>query len=109
MVREVPVLDGGSAVRREAIEALCRRFAVRRLALFGSAARGTADPVSSDLDFLVEFAPPADGNRFRQFMGLKLELEALYGRAVDLVSASAVTNRRFRDAVEHDAVEVYAA
>ncbi len=41
---------------RSEIAALCRRFGVRRLAVFGSAARGADfDPQRSDVDFLVEF------------------------------------------------------
>lgn len=36
--------------------AICRRFGVRRLDVFGSASRGTDfDPEHSDVDFLVEF------------------------------------------------------
>jgi predicted nucleotidyltransferase len=38
--------------RRE-IESLCARHGVRRLELFGSAARGQFDPAKSDVDFLV--------------------------------------------------------
>ena len=34
-----------------ALQALCRRFGVRRLDLFGSAATGRFDPALSDLDF----------------------------------------------------------
>ena len=40
---------------REEISALCRRYGVRRLELFGSAATEVFDPPRSDLDFLVEF------------------------------------------------------
>jgi predicted nucleotidyltransferase len=46
--------------KREALTALCRRFGVARLELFGSAARGTDfAPASSDLDFLVTLTPAA--------------------------------------------------
>jgi predicted nucleotidyltransferase len=39
-----------------ALAELCRRYHVRRLEVFGSAARGyDFDPFSSDADFLVEF------------------------------------------------------
>jgi predicted nucleotidyltransferase len=41
--------------KEEAVAVLCRRFGVRRLELFGSAVKGTFDPGTSDLDFLVEF------------------------------------------------------
>lgn len=48
---------------RDALADLCRRYDVRRLELFGSAARGDFDLRSSDLDFLVEFAPLSAGQR----------------------------------------------
>lgn len=39
-----------------ALAALCRRYDIRRLSLFGSTLRGTNRP-DSDLDLLVEFEP----------------------------------------------------
>lgn len=41
--------------RRQEIAELCRRFRVRRLDLFGFAAKGALRPQSSDLDFIVLF------------------------------------------------------
>lgn len=66
----------------EALPDLRRRFAVLRLGVFGSLARGEAGP-DSDVDVLVEFDGPAtlDG-----FMGLKMELENLLGTRVDLAT-----------------------
>jgi predicted nucleotidyltransferase len=52
----------------------------RRLALFGSFARGEARP-DSDVDLLVEL----DERTFDRYMDLKLHLEDLLGRRVDLV------------------------
>ncbi|HEY3874387.1 MAG TPA: nucleotidyltransferase domain-containing protein, partial [Candidatus Kapabacteria bacterium] len=43
-------------VDRTKLEALCREYHVKRLALFGSALRGEDTP-GSDLDLLVEFEP----------------------------------------------------
>src|SRR4051794_15957826 len=62
--------------RRQAdIAALCRRFGVRRLTLFGSAARETDfDAQSSDVDFLVEFDAP-EGASLAQFLDLRTALE----------------------------------
>jgi predicted nucleotidyltransferase len=49
------------AEKQESLAALCRRFGVARLEVFGSAARGVDFDVSeSDVDFLVEFRPQAD-------------------------------------------------
>ena len=44
-----------------ALKDLCTRYRVERLDLFGSAAQDDFDPESSDLDFLVEFAPMSPG------------------------------------------------
>lgn len=62
-----------------------RRLGVRRLGLFGSAARGEATD-ASDLDFLVEF----DHKTFDAYMGVKELLEGLFQRRIDLVIAEAV-------------------
>ena len=57
-----------------------RRHKVRKLGLFGSAARSEASG-QSDLDFLVEF----EEKSFDNYMDLKFFLEGLFGRKVDLV------------------------
>ena len=64
------------ALRREEVRALCRRFGVRRLALFGSAARDDFDPERSDLDFLYEFEAKPPGGYADAFFGLKESLES---------------------------------
>ena len=48
----IPLIE----VKRTEVGELCRRYGVRRLEVFGSAARGSFDPETSDLDFLVELA-----------------------------------------------------
>jgi len=63
------------SLHREELRALCRRFHVRRLDVFGSAARGDFDPVRSDLDFLVEFDPSEpDALSLKTFFGFKESL-----------------------------------
>jgi hypothetical protein len=46
----------------DAVARLCRHHDVRRLALFGSAAREDFDPLRSDVDFLMDFEPMAPGS-----------------------------------------------
>jgi predicted nucleotidyltransferase len=72
------------AQRRAEVEALCRRYHVRRLELFGSAASGQDQPGESDLDFLVEFDPLPPG-------------------------ASAIKNPYLRQSVEHTKALLYAS
>jgi predicted nucleotidyltransferase len=62
--------------------ALRKKYGVKSLAVFGSMARGD-DHEGSDVDVLVTFEGPAT---FRGFMGLKLDLEELCGRRVDLLT-----------------------
>ena len=60
---------------RQEIAALCRRFGVRRLELFGSGTSRDFDPQSSDLDFLVDFGADGDQDLFHRYFGLKLASE----------------------------------
>lgn len=95
-------------IDRHAIEALCLKYAVRRLLLFGSAGTDRFDEVTSDIDFLVEF-DDAPVSRFDAYFGLKEDLEALFGRPVDLVSAAALENPYFAESVASTSRELYAA
>lgn len=82
------------ADRRPDFAALCRRYGVARLEVFGSAARGDDfAPERSDADFLVTFLPAARDD-LSAFADLKEALEALLGRPVDLVERQAVEASR---------------
>ena len=93
------------------IAELCRRYGVRRLEVFGSAARGQDfDPSRSDVDFLVELGERRESaSPFEAFFGLKWELEALLGRPVDLVSPSALVNPYVLRTIEQSREPVYGA
>ena len=94
---------------RDEVVALCRRFGVLRLDVFGSAVSDEFDPTRSDVDFLVEFDPPAGMSRFDAFFGLKEELEDLLDRPVDLVDPSALDNPYFAATVHSSRQALYAA
>ena len=84
----------GIAEKRDALIALCRRFGVVRLEVFGSAARGLDfDPRRSDADFLVTFAPEVRDD-LAVFADFQAALEALLGRPVDLVERPAIEASR---------------
>jgi predicted nucleotidyltransferase len=72
----------------ESIQDFCRRWKIVELAVFGSILREDFCP-ESDVDFLVRFAPDARWSLF-DHARMERELEELLGRAVDLVSRSAV-------------------
>ena len=80
---------------RVEIADLCRRYAVRRLEIFGSAARGgDFDPATSDADFLVEFNPHAELSPLAQICELADALERVLARPIELVERCALENSR---------------
>ncbi len=72
---------GLSSVQVESIRKIARRHGVDRVRVFGSEARGAANPWS-DLDLLIRLAP---GRGFRDLMDFCDELEAALQRRVDAV------------------------
>ena len=93
--------------KREAVAEHCRRLNVRRLDVFGSAARGNFDEEKSDIDFLVEFGEHENINLFDRYFDLAGSLEALFNRKVDLVTARPFENPYFRASVEASKEPVY--
>src|SRR3954452_11656279 len=80
---------------------LRRKYGVKTLAIFGSMARGD-DGEGSDVDLLVTFEGKAT---FDNFMGLKLDLEDLFGRPVDLGTPDTL-RPELRAEVERDLINV---
>ena len=88
---------------------LCRRFHVKQLDLFGSAADGRFDPAQSDLDFLVTFEPGASVSLFKTYFGLLEGLTELYGRRIDLLTDGTIKNPFLRRSIEAQRRRVYSA
>ena len=99
------VLEGH---RPELVE-LCRKYRVRRLDVFGSAARGDFNEHSSDVDLLVEFDDMPHAERADAYLGFLVAAEALLRRRVDLVELGAVRNPYLRRGIEESRELVYAA
>jgi len=90
---------------REVLEAICRRRAVKRLALFGSVLRDDFGP-DSDVDVLIEFREDFEGKQIYRIFD---ELEELFGgRRVDLVDPKQLKPRMKRH-VMAQVEELYAA
>ena len=85
--------------KREEILRIAARHGARRVRLFGSVARGDADP-QSDVDVLVDFER---GRSLFDHAALMLELEALLGCKVDVVTERGLRDR-IRDRVLKEAV-----
>ena len=99
------------AEKRAEIAALCRKHHVRRLDVFGSAARGTDfNPAESDFDFLVEFdRGEPDAMTLGTYLGLKDSLDALLGRPVDLIEPGEVRNPYIKASIERSREPVFGA
>jgi predicted nucleotidyltransferase len=92
----IPALSGAGADIAE----ICLRFHVRRLDLFGSAARETDFTEQSDIDLLVEYEPGCSPPTLADFLALRDALSTRLGRKVDLVMAGAVRNPYLSAAIE---------
>jgi len=75
--------------KREAILQMAARRGARNVRLFGSVARGEAGP-DSDMDFLVDLEP---GRSLLDLGGLLMDLQALLGRKVDIVTEAGLRPR----------------
>ncbi len=95
------------AQHEEALAALCRRFGVLRLDLFGSAARGGFNPTASDLDFVALFADRTSPTYVDRYLAFADALEALFGRSVDLLTERSIRSPFFRRAVDRDRETIY--
>jgi uncharacterized protein len=91
----------------EALKAICQRYRIRRLSLFGSTLKGTRRP-DSDVDLLVEFEPGAKPSLFTM-AEIELQLSPLVGQwKVDLRTAEDLS-RYFRDDIIRTAEAQYEA
>ena len=95
--------------RREEIAELCRAHHVRRLSIFGSAARDNFDPAASDVDIIVEFEEFPIEQYSDNKWALRNELAAKFDRKVDLLTWKSLTNPVIRREVESTHVMLYAA
>jgi predicted nucleotidyltransferase len=91
-----------------AITALCQRYGVARLELFGSAAKGTFDDATSDLDFLVDLGPYGP-DIAKRYLRLADALEALFGRPVDLLTVPSIRSQYFKRELDTSRQVLYAA
>ncbi len=94
--------------KRVEITKLCHTFQVKRLDLFGSAARGDFQDQSSDLDFVVSFAVEEPTEYSRCYFGLAHGLEELFQRSIDLITETSIQNPYFRQTIDNQRQMIYA-
>ena len=103
-------MNSGIEIPSSEIAALCNRWQVLELALFGSVLRDDFGP-ESDVDVLVSFDPQAR-HTLLDVVQMQEELSATLGRKADLVERAAVEqspNYIRRQAILQSAETIYAA
>lgn len=102
------VISGTIVVSRAALRELAQRYHIRRLVLFGSAARGELK-ADSDIDLLVEFNS-AESPSLGGMVEIQQALTTLFGgRRVDVATPAILNNPYRQRAIEKDMQELYAA
>lgn len=87
--------------RRDEILHMAAQHGARHIRVFGSVARGDADE-RSDVDFLVDLE---NGRSLLDLGGLLMDLQALLGRPVDVVTEKGLKSR-IRNRVLDEAVSL---
>jgi len=82
-------------VLRGKIPYLKENYGVKKIALFGSFAKGSHTG-ASDIDMVVEFKEPD----FDKFMGLSFYLENLFHRKVDILTPEGIRGIRVKKVAE---------
>jgi predicted nucleotidyltransferase len=91
---------------RKKIEEFCKRWSITEFSVFGSVLRDDFRP-DSDVDVLVSIDPKAHIGLF-ELIDMKLELEKIFNRPVDLVEKEGLRNPYRRQEILRTAQVVYA-
>jgi hypothetical protein len=94
-------------IQMDRIRDFCRKWKVEEFSLFGSVLRDDFGP-DSDVDVLVLLADDAPWDLF-DWVDMIEELKAMFGRPVDLVEKTAITNPFRRSHILRNRKVIYAA
>ena len=78
--------DSIATIKKKALP-LLKKHAVKRAAIFGSFARGTAKS-RSDIDFLIEYK--GNSKTIFDFVDLKQDLEEIFERKIDIITYNSI-------------------
>jgi predicted nucleotidyltransferase len=100
-------IRGLSPKAREKLPAICRRYGVRSLDLFGSALTERFDPERSDIDVVVDLGEVPREGYADAYFGLRSALEKLFARPVDLITQRSIENPYLRAEIDKTRMRLF--
>lgn len=94
--------------KKQELQQLCEKYAVKSMYLFGSASTGKFDE-ESDIDILISFQEIPFEKYTENYFELHEALEMLFGRKVDLVTERSLSNPYFIQNIDQTKQLLYAA
>ncbi|MDE6148068.1 MAG: nucleotidyltransferase domain-containing protein [Bacteroidales bacterium] len=88
------------------IVALCKKYKVNRLFVFGSVLTDKFNS-ESDVDMIVDFKKEEVDDYFDNYFDFKYSLQDLFGRNVDLIEEQSIKNPYFKSNVESTRQLIY--
>ena len=88
-------------------EEICRNHNVRYLYAFGSSTNSSFNFKSSDFDFLTELDVSDPLEKGEKLISLWDTLESLFGRKIDLLTESSITNPYLKKSIDSTKVLIY--
>lgn len=95
--------------KREEIAAVCQRYGIERLFIFGSALRDDFRLGESDIDLLVEFGPMDITKKFHTYLKARDAFSKILQAKVDLVMSGAVKNKVIESEINRTKKILYGA
>ena len=90
------------------LSALCERYRVSKLYVFGSIVTDTFNVESSDIDFLAQFKDRAPTIGYAErFLGFEKNLQAIFNRSIDLLTVEGLKSAGFKARIEQTRRLVY--
>ncbi len=88
------------------IVALCKKYKVKRLFVFGSILTDRFNSLS-DIDFLVDFDKEKIKDYFDNYFDFKYSLEDLLNRKVDLLEDQTIKNPYLKESIDNTKALIY--
>jgi len=104
-----PQIQSALEINEPRVVGLCQKLSVRELRLFGSAATGSYNPETSDVDIVVTFHDHDQPGIAERYMTLAEGLEDIFHRPVDLLTDRSIRNPIFRRIIDQTSRQIYAA